>query len=484
MIRFRAVFKIVGFLILVISVAMATGIPFSLYFKDGELVPFVISVGITAIVGSLMVWYKPPRDTLIGKREGYLVVAFGWVSMAFASTLPYILTGTTTSFVDAFFESVSGLTTTGATIFNDIEIISPSVLYWRSLTQWIGGMGIIVLTIAIFPLLGIGGVELFTAEAPGPTSDKIHPRIQVTAKRLWLIYVGLTSLLFFLLWASGMTPFDSVNHAFTCMATGGFSTKNASIAAFPAHFHYIFILFMFIAGTNFTVTYYMLTRKFKRVYNNEEFRFYLLMIAVFTSVFAFNIFFKAGINVGVEQAFRDGLFQVISLMTTTGYVTADYTSWTPGLQMLSFVLLFLGASAGSTAGGIKMVRNLVFIKHIWYEFKRMLHPRAFIRVKVNKKVVPETVIANILIFFTVYVLWFILGSIVITVFGMDFDSSLGAAATSLGNVGPGIGAVGPMNNFSEIPTAAKLFLPFLMLLGRLELFTILILFAPHFWKAN
>lgn len=482
MIRIRAVGKIVGFLILVVSIAMTSCIPFSLYFKDGELIPFLGSIGITALIGSLLVWFKPPKDTLIGKREGYLVVAFGWFSMAFASTLPYLLSGTTTSFVDAIFESISGLTTTGATIFHDIESISPSVLYWRSLTQWIGGMGIIVLTIAIFPLLGIGGVELFTAEAPGPTSDKIHPRIQVTAKRLWLIYVGLTALLFLLLWVNGMSGFDSINHAFTAMATGGFSTKNASIAAFPAKFHYIFILFMFLAGTNFTVTYYALTRKFKRVYRNEEFRFYLLLIAIFTSIFVFNIYFNT--PTGLEKSFRDGLFQVISLMTTTGYVTADYTNWTPGLHMMSFVLLFVGASAGSTAGGIKMIRNLVFLKHIWYEFKRMLHPRAFIRVKVNKKVVPERVIANILIFFMVYVIWFILGSILMTIFGMDFDTSLGAAATSLGNVGPGIGDVGPLDNFADIPTAAKLFLPFLMLLGRLELFSILILFAPHFWKAN
>jgi trk system potassium uptake protein TrkH len=482
MIQFRAVAKVVGVLILVIALAMATCIPFSLYFDDGELIPFLTAIGITALIGSLMVWYRAPEHMLIGKREGYLVVAFGWIAMAFASTLPYVLSGTTTGFVDAIFESVSGLTTTGATIFQDIEAISPSVLYWRSLTQWIGGMGIIVLTVAIFPLLGIGGVELFTAEAPGPTSDKIHPRIRVTAKRLWYIYVGLTTALFLILWVSGMSGFDSVNHAMTAMATGGFSTKNASIAAFPARFHYILIIFMFLAGTNFTVTYYALTRKFKRVYNNEEFRFYLLMIATFTGLFMFNIYFKT--DAGLEESFRDGLFQVISLMTTTGYVTADYTAWTPGLKMFSFVLLFLGASAGSTAGGIKMIRNLVFLKHIWFEFKRMLHPRAFIRVKVNRKVVPEKVIANILIFFMVYVMWFILGSILMTIFGMDFDTSLGATATSLGNVGPGIGDVGPMDNFSGIPTPAKLVLPFLMLLGRLELFTILILFAPHFWKAN
>jgi len=482
MVRFRAVGVIVGYLILVISFAMSSCIPFSLYFEDGMLWPFIISILVTATAGASLIWFKPPKEKKIGKREGYLVVAFGWLSMALASTLPYMFSGTTTVFADAIFESVSGLTTTGATIFTDIESIAPSVLFWRSLTQWIGGMGIIVLTIAIFPLLGIGGVELFTAEAPGPTKDKISPRIQVTAKRLWMIYVGLTAMLFFVLWAAGMSGFDSINHAFTAMATGGFSTKNASIAAFPARFHYILIFFMFLAGTNFTVTYYALTRKFKKVLLNEEFAFYLLMVGIFTSIFTFNIFFKT--ENGFEQSFRDGLFQVISLMTTTGFVTADYTGWTPGLTMLSFFLLFVGASAGSTAGGVKLIRNLVFLKHIWFEFKRILHPRAFIRVKINKEVVPEKVIANILVFLMVYLSWFFLGAVVMTILGLDFDSSLGAAATCLGNVGPGIGNLGPMDNFSEIPILAKYFLPFLMLLGRLELFSILILFAPHFWKAN
>ena len=467
---------------MVITLALASCIPFSLYFKDGMIWTFLIAILITGSIASGLIWIKPSTHKSIGKREGYLVVAFGWLSMALASTLPYLISGTTSSFPDAIFESVSGLTTTGATIFNDIESIAPSILFWRSLTQWIGGMGIIVLTVAIFPLFGIGGVELFTAEAPGPTSDKIHPRIQVTAKRLWMIYVGLTGLLFMLLWLAGMGGFDSINHALTAMATGGFSTKNASIAAFPARFHYIFIIFMFLAGTNFTVTYYALTRKFKQVRRNEEFRFYILIAGVLTLVFMFNIFTQT--DAGLEKSFRDGMFQVISLMTTTGYVTADYTSWTPGLTMLSFILIFVGASAGSTAGGIKMIRNLVFLKHIWFEFKRMLHPRAFVKVKVNKKVVPERVIANILVFVMVYILCFLIGSTLMTILGMDFDTSLGATATALGNVGPGIGNVGPMNNFAHIPVAAKFILPFFMLLGRLELFTILILFAPHFWKTN
>ena len=482
MIHFRAVAKIVGILIMVVALAMSTCIPFSLYFDDGMLIPFIISISICAITGSLLIWAYPPESDHIGKREGYLVVAFGWIAMSLASTLPYIISESTSSYIDALFESVSGLTTTGATIFDDIESLAPSILFWRSLTQWIGGMGIIVLTIAIFPLLGIGGVELFTAEAPGPTSDKISPRIQVTAKRLWLIYVGLTAVLFLSLWGMGMTGFDSINHAFTAMATGGFSTKNASIAAFAPRFHYIFILFMFLAGTNFTVTYYFLNRKFKRVWNNDEFRFYLILIGIFTSIFTFNILLHT--DVGLEKAFRDGLFQVISLMTTTGYVTADYTAWSPGLTMLSFLLLFIGASAGSTAGGIKMIRNLVIFKHIWFEFRRMLHPRAFIRAKINKTIVPEKTIANILVFFIVYLVWFLFGSFLMTVFGMDFNSSMGATATSLGNVGPGIGVVGPLDNFSDIPFLAKLTLPFFMLLGRLELFSILILFAPYFWKAN
>ncbi len=484
MIHYRIVGRFIGILTLVVALAMASTVGVSYYYQDGQMKNMAISVAIVFVIGALLVWFKPPKEKYIGKREGYLVVAFGWLTMAVMSSLPYMISGTVDHAFEAFFEAVSGLTTTGASIFRDVEVLPESILFWRSLTQWIGGMGIIVLTVAIFPLFGIGGVELFTAEAPGPSTDKIHPTIQGTAKRLWLIYLGLTLACAITLYLAGMTGFDAVNHTFTAMSTGGFSTKNLSVAAYAPNIQYIITLFMFLAGANFTVIYYLLVRKFKMVIRNEEFVVYFFFTVFVTAIFTFNIFYIAPGKYSIEESFRLGIFQVVSLMTTTGFVTADYTSWTPGLTMMSFFLLFVGASAGSTAGGIKMIRHVVFVKHIWNAFRHMLHPRAFIRIKVNESVVPERVVSNILVFLMVYLILFMLGSLFMTVIGMDFISAMSATATSIGNVGPGLGTVGPVHNFSEVPLLGKLVLPFFMILGRLELFTILILFAPYFWKAH
>jgi len=484
MIHFRLVGRFIGILILVVAITMASTVGVSYYYDDGEWQNLAICVSIVFLIGALLVWFKPPKEKYIGKREGYLVVAFGWLAMSVMSSLPYIFTGIVEHPFEAFFEAVSGLTTTGASIFKDVEALPESILFWRSLTQWIGGMGIIVLTVAIFPLFGIGGVELFTAEAPGPSTDKIHPTIQGTAKRLWFIYVGLTLACIGLLYLAGMSGFDAVNHTFTTMSTGGFSTKNMSIAAFSPLIQYIILIFMFIAGANFTVIYYFLVRKFKMVVRNEEFMVYFYFTLFVMAIFTFNIFFIAPGDNSLESSFRHGSFQVVSLMTTTGFVTADYTMWTPGLTMMSFFLLFVGASAGSTAGGIKMIRHVVFVKHIWNAFRHMLHPRAYIRIKVNDNVVSERIVANILVFLMVYLILFMIGSLFMTVLGMDFISAMSATATSIGNVGPGLGTVGPIYNFSEVPLVAKFTLPFFMILGRLELFTILILFAPYFWKVH
>jgi len=362
------------------------------------------------------------------------------------------------------------------------------LLYWRSLTQWIGGMGIIVLTVAIFPLLGIGGIELFTAESPGPTSEKIHPRIQETAKRLWLIYVGLTVVLIILLKIAGMTFYDALNHGLTTMATGGFSTKNASMMAYPsALIQYIIIFFMFLAGMNYSMTYLALNRKFKKVWQNDEFKAYLLGIIGITIVVSMFVYFierNGNIAFPYEQAFRDSLFQIVSLVTTTGFVSADYTAWSSGVTMIFFILLFSGACAGSTSGGIKLIRHLVFFKNSRLEFKRILHPRAVLPLKINELVVKPRIVTHIIIFLLLYLFLFVFGSIVLSMIGHDFETAIGAVATSLGNVGPGIGKVGPVDNFAHFDKGTKWFLAFLMLMGRLELFTILVLMTPYFWKSN
>jgi trk system potassium uptake protein TrkH len=438
--------------------------------------------GLITVVAGLLSWlYKFKSSASINKKEGYLIVALGWLFMWLASSLPYHLSVVDISVADSFFESVSGLTTTGATIFSDIESLPKSLLAWRSVTQWIGGMGIIVLTVAIFPLLGIGGIELFVAEAPGPTSDKIHPRIQETAKRLWLIYVGLTGFLFLILFALGMTGFDSFNHALTTMATGGFSTKNNSIAYFtsPA-IQYVLILFMLLAGTNYTVIYFGLRGKFKKMWASEEFRWYLIFIGALIIIVGGILY--ANVGLAFEESFRAAAFQIVSLITTTGFITADYTAWGVGLSTMFFVLLFVGANAGSTSGGIKIIRHMVLIKNSILEFKRLLHPRAMVRIKINKVLVDGKIITHVLVFLLLYLMLFLFGTITLCGLGIDFETALGAAATSLGNVGPAIGSVGPVDNFGWLPSSVKYVLSFLMLLGRLELFTILILFTPYFWK--
>ena len=484
MINFKPVIKISGALLILLGIAMLTGLIPALYYNSEDKWALLYAGSLTIGIGIPMFFsIRSRQDGNIRKREGYLIVALGWITMATASALPYLFSGTIPNWTDALFESVSGITTTGASVIRDIEALPPGILYWRSLTQWIGGMGIIVLTVAIFPLLGIGGIELFVAEAPGPTSDKLHPRIRETARRLWFIYLGLTAILAIILAFAGMTLFEAINHAFTTMATGGFSTRNASMAHWdlPA-IQYPIIIFMFLAGTNFTITYFGLKGKWKKVWYSDEFKAYLGLVLLLAVIVTLSVQQSTGLP--MEKAFRDSLFQVVSIITTTGFVSADYTSWNPGLTMLFFVLLFLGASAGSTSGGIKIIRHLVFFKNSFLEFRRLIHPRAIVPLKINGQMVTGKIIIHIIIFLLLYLILFVIGSIVVSIMGLDFMTAIGAVATSLGNVGPGIGSVGPVDNFAWLPANVKLVLCFLMLLGRLELFTILVLFSPYFWRSN
>ena len=487
MINIGAIVKILSVLLMVFGGFMLSALPFSWYHQSGDGMSLIYSALTTIGLGSILWLLKPQAKNNIGKREGYLIVALGWLCMAIFSTLPYLFSGVFENFTNAFFESVSGLTTTGATVLNDIEAVPQGILFWRSLTQWVGGMGIIVLTVAIFPLLGIGGVELFVAEAPGPTSDKIHPRIKETAKRLWLIYVGLTALLISILYFNGMIFFDAINHGLTTMATGGFSTKNASIAHYDsAALQYPILFFMFLAGINYTVIYYGLTGKLKKVWQSDEFKTYLILVLTLTFIVGFTL--TQITDASVERSFRNAAFQIVSVITTTGFISADYTSWSPALTLLFFILLFVGACAGSTSGGIKLIRHLVFFKNSHLEFKRLLHPKALIRIKIDRKMVAPRTLTHILVFLLLYLILFLFGSLVMTVILADFEqpllTAIGSVATSLGNVGPSIGQLGPVDNFAQVPVSGKWFLVFYMFLGRLELFTILILFTPYFWRMN
>ena len=490
-INHKIILYFIGFLLLFNGGFMFISSMLSYYYKDGITMDLIYSGLIVTLIGGLLLFLNKNHDKQLNKREGYLVVVLGWLAMIFTGTLPYILTGTIDGFSNIVFETTSGFTTTGATIINDIEILPEGILFWRSITHWLGGMGIIVFAIAILPLLGIGGMQLFSAESPGMEMDKLHPRITDTAKRLWLLYLLFTLVETALLTFAGMSLFDAINHSMSNIASGGFSTKNASLGFWNDQplIQYIVIFFMFIAGTNFVLSYFGFKGKFKKIIENDEFRIYSLFIALCTiivgSVIYFNTDFLSDFSDGftrIEGVFRHALFQVVSIVTTTGFTTADYTAWTPMLLLIFFGLMFVGGSAGSTAGGFKVMRHLLIIKNGLLQFRRILHPNAILPIRYNKKSVSSEIMYNILGFFIVYMLSFMAGTLVFSILGLDFSSSLGVSASSLGNVGPSIGDFGPSSTFYDLPVLAKWWSSFLMLLGRLELYTVLIIITPYFWR--
>ena len=487
----KLIVHILGLLLLFNAIFMGITTLYSYLQNDGITTGLLKALALNVIVGGLALGLTLNHRKEIKKREGYVIVAFGWLTMVVFGMFPYLFTATIASFTDAFFETMSGYTATGATILDDIEALPRSIMLWRSLTHWMGGMGIIVLAIAILPLLGIGGMQLFSAEAPVLGGDKLHPRISDTAKRLWLIYVGLTLANALLLFVSGMPLFDAINHAMSTMASGGFSTKNTSIGFWNhmPQIQYITIFFMILAGSNFVLLYYAIKGTFKRVFADTEFSWYTGFIAVFAFIVMASILRQgyyatadASMFAVWEQSFRHALFQVVAVITTTGLVTADFTAWTPFVTMLFFGLMFLGGSTGSTSGGVKVMRHLILLKNGFLEFKRALHPNAILMVRMNKVTIEQSIVYNVLAFFILYMILFIIGAGVLSTLGLDFTTAIGAAASSLGNVGPGLGDVGPASTFSSLPDFGKYWCSLLMLLGRLELFTVLILFTPYYWR--
>jgi trk system potassium uptake protein TrkH len=480
MFHFRAVLHILSLLMILNGLFMVSILPVSWICESGDFNPLLISSAISANLGAI-IWWFTRNNKYLSKRDGYLVVTFGWVILGITGALPFILSGSISDIPSAFFETISGYTTTGASILNDIEALPAGIMLWRSMTQWIGGMGIIVLTVALLPLFGVGGVELFMAEAPGPSSGKLHPKITDTAKRLWIIYVLLTLAETIMLKVAGMTWLDALNHAFTTMSTGGFSTKNASIAAYnsPA-IEYIITAFMLVGGINFSILYFIVKGIWKKVLIDEEFKTYLGIIVVFTVAITSTLVVDS--DKGLEESCRHAVFQVVTIITTTGFSTANYALWAPFAYMLILFLMFTGGSASSTSGGVKVLRHLIILKNGYMEFKRLLHPRGIIPVRINNKSVEQRTVYNVLAFFFIYLFVFILGALVISAFGHDLMTSAGASIACLGNIGPGIGDVDPSHNFAGFSTGAKFVLSFLMLLGRLELFTVLIIFTPSFWS--
>jgi trk system potassium uptake protein len=481
MLNYRIIFRTLGFLLIGEALFMLLPLLISIIYKSGDSSAFVYSSLITFGAGALSValTFKAPKK--LGKREGYIIVGTVWIFFSFFGTLPYQFSNAIPSYHDAFFETMSGFTTTGASILEDIEALPHGILFWRSLTQWLGGMGIVVLSLAILPAFGIGGMSLFSAESPGVTTEKLNPKIKDTAKILWNVYLIFTIIEMFLLMFGGMGFFDAICHSLTTMATGGYSTKQASIAHWDSPFiHYTISFFMIIAGTNFTLLYFAIAGKPMRMFKNEEFKFYMIFVLFVTLIITIGLYIIS--NLEFEHSFRLALFQVASIISTTGFVTADYILWHPFLTTLLLLLFFIGGMTGSTGGGVKVMRIALLLKNSYYELRRLVHPNAVIPVRFNKKSVNQQIITNVLAFFFSYISVFFVSTLIFMLFVDDFDTALSAVASSLGNIGPGIGKVGPVESYSFIPAPGKWFLSFLMLLGRLELFTILVIFSPAFWR--
>jgi trk system potassium uptake protein TrkH len=459
-------------------------------YNEPDLVGHLQSMGICMGIG-IPVWLFTRKSRSLNNKDGFVIVTLSWLLVALAGAMPFYLSGAIPNFTDAWFESMSGVTTTGATIIgnpntlphlpNGIESLTHGVLYWRSFIQWIGGMGIIVFTIAILPLLGVGGVQLFKAEVPGPVSDKIRPRVKETAKILWMVYVGLTAAEAILLSISGMSWFDAICHAFTTLPTGGFSTQNASIAAYanPA-IHYIIILFMFIAGVNFSLHFRSLTGNIKISFKDPEFLAYIGITFAATLFIFLNIASAQG--EWTHDNFLSSLFQSVSILTTTGYSSADYEIWPFFSQYLILILMFIGAMGGSTGGGMKVARIILLVKYAATETRRMLHSRAIIPIRIGDRYIGEDVVRNTLGFFLFYMSIFGVTALILTTLNLDIESAIGAAASAIGNIGPGLGAFGPTDNYALLHPMGKWMLTFCMLLGRLEIFTIMVLFSRTFWK--
>ncbi|ABW69020.1 TrkH family potassium uptake protein [Desulfosudis oleivorans] len=476
------IFYITGYLLVWIGLCMVLPLGVSLYFGEAGVWPFVYAMAVTVSCGLLLIaGFRAGRGEMISHREGMAIVAFCWAGAGFFGALPFYFGNAIPSFTNALFESISGFTTTGASVLSNIEGLERGFLFWRSMIQWLGGMGIIVLSVAILPFLGVGGMQLYKAEVPSPVVDKLQPRIRDTAKTLWRVYLLISVAQVFLLKVGGMSLFDAVCHAFTTMPTGGFSTQNLSIAAYnSAYLDWVVALFMLLAGVNFSLHYQMLRGNTLAFWKNPECRFFLVLVLCLTAVVSLDLHGRAYETIG--QSLRYGAFQVVSIITTTGFATADYETWPALSQLILFICMFVGASAGSTGGGMKCIRIMLCVKYCYRELFSMVHPKAVTHVKIGGKTVPDEVMRSVLGFLCLYVLIFIACSFLLAAMGVDAVTSAAAVAASIGNIGPGFGAVGPLDNYANIPVMGKWLLMWCMLLGRLEIYTILILLVPEFWR--
>ena len=474
--------RIIGNLLLLEAIAVFSCLGLSLYGGESIVMAYVWTLLILLGSGLSLVFKGRSVEKGVSRKDSYIVVTLCWLIFPAFAALPFYFSGYLPSMTDAFFEAVSGFTTTGASVIDNLEAYPPSLLFWRSLTQWIGGLGIIFFTIAVLPVFGVGGVQLFAAEATGPRHDKVHPRISVTAKWIWSIYLGLTVVCAFLFSLGGMSVFDSICHSMATTATGGFSTRNASIAAFDsAYIEYVTILFMFLSGINFTLLFLAFFKgRVGKLFSDTEFHWYASIVGVFTLVIALGLVIVRGGQ--IEESFREALFQVVSVQTTTGFVSADYMLWPPVLWFLLSVVMYFGACAGSTSGAIKCVRIAMLLKVVRNEFLRIVHPNAVIPLRISGHVIHSKAKITLLAFFVLYVLVIFIGWVVMMALGLDFMDAYGVVVSSVSNVGPGLGNYSGIQSWAHLPDAAKWVSAFLMLIGRLELFSVLLLLTPGFWQ--
>ncbi len=482
----RQSFYIVGILLIILGFSMLFSVACSLIYGDGDLIPLLQSIAVTVGFGLILAILSRTKDKKeLTTHDGFAVVTLGWIAIVIFSAFPFYFSGTL-DYTNSFFEAMSGLTTTGATVLGHsstllIEDVPHGILFWRSFTQFIGGMGIIVFSIAILPMLGMGGVQLFRAEVAGPVADKITPRVKQTAKLLWGIYVGFVLILCLILKIEGMSWFDAICHSFTTIATSGFSTKNISIAAYGGLIQWTIIIFMFLAATNFSLHYYFIAKGKFEYYKDHEFRVYFGLCIIFSILFFINI---VGTNKYQTDllSFRHSVFAAVSILTTTGFSTENFNEWPEMSKMLLFFLFFIGGSAGSTTGGMKIIRSILVFKYLIYEVRKLLHPKGVFNITIGENTIDDNVVRATLGFYLFYILIFVFTAMVLSMTGLDVTTALTASASAIGNIGPGLGSIGPTDNWGHLSDFAKWLTSFCMLLGRLEIFTVVVLFSRSFWK--
>ena len=479
--RITQLIHLLGLALLSLGAAMLFPLGISWLYQDGAWMPMVWSCGLTWLCGTLFT-VLPYQNRPLERREGLMAVPIMWCVMTFFGSLPFLLSGAVPTFTDAFFESMSGFTTTGATVFTQIDGQPESILFWRGLIQWLGGMGIIVLFLAIFPLFGVGVLQLYRGEVPGPTPDRLVPKIGQTAKLLWGVYVMLSACQLILLWVGGMSVYDATLHTFTTMATGGFSPRAASIGAYDSvYIETVVIVFMLLAGTNFSLHFAAVNGRLRIYWRDPEWRFYLGVVVVVTLILT--LFLAARAIFSIPTAFRHALFQVVSLMTTTGFASNDFEQWPIFAQFTLLLLFFIGGCAGSTGGAIKPMRIILLMKHAYWQLYRLLHPRAVASLRLGEQNISSDVLIVVQAFFVLYMAGFAAATLGLTLFDIDIVTALSAVASTLGNVGPGLGEVGPYDDYAGLPHAAKWLLSACMLLGRLEFSALLVMCLPAFWKS-